>query len=85
MPFIEDFISKQNQPTAAAKAGFSIDAEYTLKIVGSKTQVIQKLVGCVFIGTNSEATRYVAQQRTKQAIKRAEKELRRGSNPFVTA
>jgi hypothetical protein len=84
MPFIEDFISNRNQPTAAAKAGFSIDAEYTLKVVGQKTQVIQKLVGCVFIGSNSEASRYVAQQRSKQALKRAEKELRRGSNPFVT-
>ena len=80
--YIEEYLEQQRHPIA--KAGLPLDAEYTLRIVDQKTQVIKRLAGCVFIGTNSEASRYVAQQRTKQAIARAERELRRGSNPFIT-
>ena len=80
--FIEDYIAHKNCP--GEPVGLPLDAEYTLRIVDQKTQVIKRLAGCVFIGTNSEASRYVAQQRTKQAIARAERELRRGSNPFIT-
>ena len=82
MPFIEDFISHKNCPVEPV--GLPLDAEYTLRTVELKTRVYKHLAGCVFIGSNSEASRYVAQQRTKQAIARAEKELRLGSNPFIT-
>jgi hypothetical protein len=65
--YIEEALQKRNSKPVE-KVGFELDREFTLKIVGSKTQVFQRLVGCVFIGSNGEASQYVAQQRVKQAV-----------------
>jgi hypothetical protein len=94
MPFIEDYIKQQQNPPV--KEGLDLDVEYRIQQlqVGSphtKSAVVQRRAGTVFIGTLEECTRYIRQQRAKEAIKQAEKSLatprrdyRQGANPDFT-
>ena len=72
MPFIEDVLNRKITP----RAGLSLEPlEYTLKSFGSQTQVVQSKAGTVFIGAYAECRQYVQQQRSKQAVRAAEKTL----------
>jgi hypothetical protein len=76
--YIEDYIELKRNPPK--REGAPLDVEYTVLSRGNKAEVFQRKVGTVFIGPESECRQYISQQRTKQAIKKAE----RGMNPFFT-
>ena len=78
MPFLEEYIKSQREPKPQAVETFV----YTTKIRGDgpKHELHHLRAGCVFIGSKDECSKYVAQQRAKQAIRAAE----RGMNPSFT-
>jgi hypothetical protein len=84
MPFLEEFIADRNNPVV--KAGLNLELEYTIKDREpmadgtAKSEVRHSKAGCVCVGTHAECVSYIRQQRSKQAVKAAE----RGTNPFFT-
>ena len=81
--FIEDYIKQRKD--APMIAGDPLEQEYRLQgwmAEGRemKVSVVHIKAGTVFVGSRAEAKEYITQQRTRQAIKTAE----RGVNPFFT-
>jgi hypothetical protein len=79
--YIEEYLALKKNPPK--QEGLPLEPlEYTIKprFQSGKVEVRQHKVGCVFVGLLEEARSYISQQRTKQAIRTAE----RGLNPFFT-
>jgi hypothetical protein len=81
MPFIEEYIASHREPKSTWKP---LEIEYELRPLGVKHQVIHHKAGCTFIGTMENCRAYIQQQRSKQAVRKAELEFRRGANPAFT-